>query len=101
MNRYGRNLYPWIRDLHLYLGLFVSPFVLVFAVSTLLFNHTGMPSSAEPETHIKTVPVEIPEGLERIPQAQAIMRQVGVSGEIRNIFRRKDRLPQRPRRQER
>ena len=32
-------LYRWIRDLHLYLGLFVSPFVLLFAVSVFYLNH--------------------------------------------------------------
>ena len=30
--------YRWIRDTHLLIGLFISPFLLVFAVSTLLFN---------------------------------------------------------------
>jgi hypothetical protein len=31
--------YRWIRDLHLYFGLFISPFVLVFSVSVLFLNH--------------------------------------------------------------
>ena len=29
------RLYPIVRDLHLYFGLFISPFVLVFACSVV------------------------------------------------------------------
>jgi uncharacterized iron-regulated membrane protein len=31
-----KRRYAWTRDLHLYLGLFMCPFLLVFAGSTLL-----------------------------------------------------------------
>jgi hypothetical protein len=34
-----REVYGWIRDLHLYAGLFVSPFVLLFAASVFFLNH--------------------------------------------------------------
>ena len=87
------NLHRWTRDAHSVLGLFISPFLLVFAVSTLLFNHTWKPWESRAEAE-KSGPlsVEIPEELEGIDQAQAIMRQVGVSGEIRNIFRPEGRL---------
>ncbi|MDA0747821.1 MAG: PepSY-associated TM helix domain-containing protein [bacterium] len=79
--------YAWMRDLHLYLGLFVSPFVLLFAVSTLFLNHATIPAGSVGEK--RTVPVEIPEGLEKLEEAQAIQRQVGVPGEINYISRRK------------
>ena len=80
--------YRWIRDVHLILGLFVSPFLLVFAVSTLLLNHTWKPWASLAEVEMPTPQVvEIPEEIEGIEQAQAIMLQVGVSGEIRNVFR--------------
>ena len=41
----GRS-YRFIRDLHLYLGLFISPFVLVFAVSVFFLVHSWLPRIA-------------------------------------------------------
>lgn len=92
MRLFRINPYRWIRDAHLVLGLFSSPFLLVFAVSTLLFNHTWKPWTSRTEVERPPTSVEIPEGVEGIGQAQAIMRQIGVSGEIRNIFRPENRL---------
>ena len=43
------RFYRLIRDLHLYLGLFSSPFVLVFAISVFFLVHTWLPKIA-PET---------------------------------------------------
>jgi len=37
------RFYRLIRDLHLYLGLFSSPFVLVFAISVFFLVHTWLP----------------------------------------------------------
>lgn len=37
------RFYLLIRDLHLYLGLFSSPFVLVFAISVFFLVHTWLP----------------------------------------------------------
>src|SRR5512133_2144917 len=37
------RFYRVIRDLHLYLGLFSSPFVLVFAISVFFLVHTWLP----------------------------------------------------------
>ncbi len=44
-----RRFYRLIRDLHLYLGLFSSPFVLVFAISVFFLVHAWLPKIA-PET---------------------------------------------------
>src|SRR5579863_4072346 len=45
-----RGRYYWlIRDLHLYLGLFISPFVLVFSISVFFLVHSWLPKIA-PET---------------------------------------------------
>ena len=35
-----RRFYWLIRDLHMFLGLFISPFVLVFAISVFFLVHT-------------------------------------------------------------
>jgi len=41
----GKRFYLVSRDLHLYFGLFLSPFVLVFAISTLFLVHSWFPGS--------------------------------------------------------
>ena len=38
-----KKIYRLTRDLHLYLGLFSSPFVLVFAISVFFLVHTWLP----------------------------------------------------------
>src|SRR6266704_3929271 len=40
------RFYRIIRDLHLYLGLFISPFVLVFAISVFFLVHSWLPRIA-------------------------------------------------------
>jgi hypothetical protein len=79
--------YRWTRDLHLYFGLFVSPFLLLFAASVFFLNHAKV--VPDKWTSVETVQnIEIPEGLgraqgkEAIAQAQAILRQIDVAGEI-------------------
>jgi hypothetical protein len=44
------RFYRVIRDLHLYLGLFISPFILVFAASVFFIVHAWLPGIA-PETY--------------------------------------------------
>jgi hypothetical protein len=80
-------LYRWLRDLHLYFGLFVSPFVLLFAVSVFYLNHAktrpGTPRQVETFQNL-----QIPDGFDRLKGREAVERarvtlpQVGVSGEI-------------------
>lgn len=78
------NLHRWIRELHLYFGLFISPFILLYAISTILFNHTWKSRSAESEAkaQMERVSIEMPEGMEGLELAKYIMRKVNVSGEI-------------------
>ena len=79
-------LYRWARDLHLYLGLFVSPFVLLFAVSVFYLNHGKLfPATTSTEFFRE---LQIPEGFDKlkgkeaVERARAILPQVGVEGEI-------------------
>jgi hypothetical protein len=79
--------YRWTRDLHLYFGLFVSPFLLVFSASVFFLNHAKV--ATDRPTSVETFQaLQIPDGIATaqgpaaIPLAQAILRQVGVSGEI-------------------
>jgi hypothetical protein len=77
-----KNFYSNIRDLHLYAGLFLCPFVLLFACSTILLNHPSYALSRKVEPK-REVPVEVPAGEPgSIPHAREILRQIGVTGEM-------------------
>lgn len=80
-------LHRWTRDLHLYVGLFISPFVLLFAASVFYLNHAKLvldePSRAEVYQNL-----DIPDGFDRLQNREAIDRarqilpQVEATGEI-------------------
>lgn len=86
-----RIAYRWTRNLHLYFGLFVSPFVLLFAVSIFYLNHARL--SAPPlklpvrAPHEIQLPqgIEKAEGAERLRLVSEMLMQVGVIGEIQFI----------------
>jgi len=84
----GRTFYIWTRDLHLYIGLALSPLVLLFAFSVILLDHPSIPLGGSAAVRKTSMTVHIPENLEHVEgmaRAQAlqqIMRQVGVTGEI-------------------
>ena len=75
---FSTSFYQWIRNLHLYFGLFACPYVLIFAVTTIMLNHRW---HFEAEVEKTSVPVELEEGLEDKEQGEQILRQLGVSGE--------------------
>ncbi len=80
-----KRLYSSTRDLHLYLGLFLCPFILVFAVSTLFLNHPDQrpPAGLVPRTPMKqAVQIGTTEGVGTVEQAKNILRQLRVTGEI-------------------
>ena len=58
MNIFGKSVGLWTRELHVHLGLFISPFILVFAISAILFNHAYKPWSTS-DTQTTTAQVEI------------------------------------------
>lgn len=86
-----RTLYRWTRNLHLYFGLFVSPFVLLFAASVFLLNHAHPPApqATAPAATVRAVRVpagiEKAEGAERLRLVSDVLSQVGVIGEIQFI----------------
>ena len=49
------RVYRLIRDLHLYLGLFSSPFVLVFAISVFFLVHSWLPKIASDTSRTRVV----------------------------------------------
>jgi hypothetical protein len=80
------SLFRLTRDLHLYLGLLVSPFVIAFAVSVLFLNHAKIDPAAGSSTMVRDVPIpagiEGMRGREAVDQARKILDGLGVTGEI-------------------
>ena len=80
-------LYRWLRDLHLYFGLFISPFVLLFSASVFYLNHGKLIPGTEPPADTYRE-LKIPDGFDRlkgreaVERAKAILPQVNASGEI-------------------
>ncbi|MDN3654078.1 PepSY-associated TM helix domain-containing protein [Ferruginibacter paludis] len=90
-----KKYYPPVRTLHLYIGLFVSPFVLIFSISVLVLNHAGYLNSVMP---VKRLPV-IKSHLDKIPYdasdlqtAKAITQKLGINGEIDFISQNDDHI---------
>lgn len=80
-------LYRWLRDLHLYFGLFISPFILLFAVSVFYLNHGKLrPGAAPPAETYRDLQIpdgfDLVKGREAVERAKTILPQVGVAGEI-------------------
>lgn len=64
--------YPFIRDLHLYLGLFISPFVVVFAASVFFLVHAWLPNSREAGATRVVTDLTLPANLETLSGRQLI-----------------------------
>jgi hypothetical protein len=83
------RFYRVIRDLHLYLGLFISPFVLVFAISVFFLVHSWLPKIGSVTATKRVVSASpLPEGLQTLsgrPLIEALkplLARAGVRGEI-------------------
>jgi hypothetical protein len=83
------RFYRLVRDLHLYTGLFISPFVLVFAISVFFLVHSWLPRIVS-ETSISRVvsALPLPGDLEKLsgrPLIDALkpaLEKAGVRGEV-------------------
>jgi hypothetical protein len=80
-------LYRWTRDLHLYFGLFISPFVLLFAVSVLFLNHAKVATdewTSEATVRDLRIPVgiEAARGPDAVARAREVLAQIDLAGEI-------------------
>ena len=85
-----RRFYLVTRDLHLYVGLFLSPFVLVFALSVFYLVH-GLAQRPVPDQSTSARRVNdlvVPPGLAgmqgraRVEALRSVLDQAGVSGEV-------------------
>lgn len=88
----ARTFYLWTRDLHLYVGLALSPLVLLFAVSVIFLDHPSLPLGRVGAVRNASATVKIPEnlaqldGMARAQALQDVMRQMGVAGEIGYVY---------------
>ena len=91
-----KKFYQIIKDLHFYIGLFISPFILVFAISALVLNHDFVDWQdnwqdwyfSVNEQVDETYRIDIPTpDKSNIDFARDIQKQVNISGEIAGVFR--------------
>ena len=66
------RFYRLIRGLHLYLGLFISPFVVVFAVSVFFLVHSWLPRAHEAGATRVLTDLALPANLEMLSGRQLI-----------------------------
>jgi hypothetical protein len=85
----GRRFYKVTRDLHLYVGLFISPFIVLFAASVFVLVHPRGASLERPAVHTRSLTdLSVTPGLENLtgrPRVEALRRlldQFGIHGEI-------------------
>lgn len=67
----------WLLDLHLYLGLFCLPYVVVFGISSLLLNHR-IERTSHSEWTAQVAPLA---AAEPAVQAAAALRELGLSAD--------------------
>ncbi|MDA1192138.1 MAG: hypothetical protein O3A46_10715, partial [Candidatus Poribacteria bacterium] len=84
--------YRWTRDLHLYAGLSAGPFIILFALSAILFNHGWMPWGGvdTPATERTATFTQPPENDDSVVMGKAILRELGVGGEIGSVRRQQN-----------
>ena len=90
-----KKYYPLLRSLHLYFGLFISPFVLIFSISVLVFNHPQLInfiSPVKPMGEVKTKLDKIPYDTTDLLTARAIIQKLGIKGEVDFINQNDDRI---------
>lgn len=82
------SLIYWNRKLHIYIGLFLTLYILFFSLSGLLLNHSQWKFAGfwkeRKETEIIT-PVLIPVNPDSSALPQQFMRQLNITGEISNV----------------
>jgi hypothetical protein len=83
------RFYRVIRDLHLYLGLFSSPFVLVFAISAFFLVHAWLPKIGSETSTTRVAPaLPLPVNLQTlsgrplIDALKAALEKANVHGEV-------------------
>ena len=85
-----KQYYSLVRLLHLYLGLFISPFILIFSISILVLNHADYFNALRPAQELEPVQKRLihfqPLGSDSLI-AKSVLQQLGITGEIDWISR--------------
>ncbi len=82
------RFYAIVRDLHLYVGLFLSPFVVVFSVSVIFLVHAWLPGTGAPPSNRTAANVPLPSNLEQLKGREqlaalhTVLDAIDVQGEI-------------------
>ena len=90
-----KKYYAFVRSLHLYIGLFLTPFVLIFSISVLLFNHPDfvqLLGPIKPSTEMRMKLDKIPYDSTDLLTAKAIIEKLEIEGEIDFINQNDDRI---------
>ena len=88
-----KQFYAFTRDLHLYFGLFISPLVLVFAVSVFFLVHARLPGAVPPPASRIAGDLPVPAGVEllsgreQVNALRGVLDRLGVQGEVNSIRR--------------
>ena len=87
--RMGKRFYVITRDLHLYIGLFLSPFVLIFAVSVIFLVHPQGSSEEKRPPHQRiasdlpvSAEIERLTGREQVAALRPALKAMRVEGEV-------------------
>lgn len=90
-----KKYFKLFKEIHLHTGLFISPFLIIFAGSALILNHNFIDWQEDWQEWTFSVDDKVDEeigftlpeaDLTKIEYAKNILRQAGISGEIANIF---------------
>ena len=90
-----KKYFPLIHALHIYFGLFISPFILIFSISVLALNHMGFLNHINPVRYlpeIRTKLDNIPYDTTDLLTAKAIISKLGIKGEIDFIIKNEDQI---------
>ena len=75
-----------MRSFHLYAGLAASPFVILYAASTVALNHPQMLGRGG-ATATQAAQVRVPASDDGLVFARDVLRQLGVAGEVKFVRR--------------
>jgi hypothetical protein len=80
----ARRTYRLTRNLHIYAGLFVSPFVVVFAPSVIFLNHAWLPWSGQSVAFARadSVTIDVPPIEDNLELAREVRARIDLAGEI-------------------
>jgi hypothetical protein len=80
-----KDYYALVRAFHIYAGLFISPFILIFCISVLAFNHPEFLNRINPVQSSHEIKVRldsIPFDTTNLRTARALIRDLKIKGEI-------------------